>query len=150
MIIGIKCIVCHGQMCASRLACLTSLSSLSNNILWIVQDMKLHTMLFSSFSGCFLDLRHETPRKSPETTFFPYDNDAICTLSQNICRCYSFTYFIIFILEVDTPGNKRAECDSWYQLTCVLISITCGTEHFNSGILKAGCDVRCTVDSKQL
>jgi len=41
--------------------------------------MKLYIVQFSSSFGCFLDLRHENPRRSPETTFFPYDNDAICT-----------------------------------------------------------------------
>jgi hypothetical protein len=100
-------------MCASRVVCLTSLSSLSNNISWIVfiQDMKLHIMQFSSSSGYFLDLRHENSRKSPETTFFPYDKDAICTPTQNICQSYSFTHFIIFILEEDTTSRLRLKCD---------------------------------------
>jgi hypothetical protein len=92
------------------------------------QDKKLHIMQFSSSSGYFLDRRQENPPKSPEITFFPNDNDAVCTPTQNICKCYNFTYFIIFILEEDTTGNTRAVCESWYEVTCVLISITCATD----------------------
>jgi hypothetical protein len=127
MTIGIQCTrfsppdVCF----ASGLSCLIEF------IMW-QYFAKLHIMQVSSSSGCFLDLRHENPRKSPETTFFPYDNDAICTPTQNICQCYSFTYSIIFILEEDTTGKSWAECDSCYQVTCVMINITCGTDHFHS------------------